>query len=175
MKDVKLAVSLFGLLFFSCSDSRVKYAIKWTEEIKAKIIEDSGKAPDSTFIENPHPGLNIISTFKNGALLKSIRINPETKDTLGTIYYSTDQNFILGRELCPLLKDHYVEVIFYKKMTLGEHTFYYCNGKIKKQGLNIHGLVGVWKEYDQQGKLVKITDYGNIEKLDTLKEIKYYR
>jgi hypothetical protein len=96
-------------------------------------------------------------------------------DTLWITSFSKDQNFALARELCPLLKDQYVEVILFKKMTLGKHTFYYCDGKIKKQGFNIHGYVGKWKEYDHEGNVTNEIDYGNEDKLDTLKTIRYYR
>ncbi|MDQ6609914.1 MAG: hypothetical protein M3Y85_08850 [Bacteroidota bacterium] len=55
------------------------------------------------------------------------------------------------------------------------HEFYYCNGKLKKSGLNLHGHGGEWKEYDEKGNLIKTTDYGNTKGLDTLKQIKFYR
>jgi hypothetical protein len=162
-------------LLYSCTDSRTKFATEWTKDIRAKILEDSGKQPDSTHVENKRADFNIVTTFKDHSPLRSVGINPTSGDTLWIASFSKDQEFTLARELCPLLKDEYVEVILYKKMTLGEHTFYYCNGKIKKQGFNIHGYVGKWKEYDPYGYVSKETDYGNEDKLDTLKTIKYYR
>jgi hypothetical protein len=162
-------------LLCSCSDSRTEFASKWTRDIKAKILEDSGKQPDSTQVENRREDFKIVTIFKNAVRLKQFGINPITNDTLWITSSSKDQAFALERELCPLLKDEYVEVILYKKVTLGQHTFYYCNGKIKKQGFNIHGYVGTWKEYDNEGNLTNKIDYGNEDKLDTLKAIRYYR
>ena len=47
--------------------------------------------------------------------------------------------------------------------------------KIKEQGFRFQGDVGVWKEWDETGKIIKETDNGHTEKLDQLREIKYYR
>lgn len=139
-------------------------------------MEDAGRQPDSSHMDTSRPNIRVYSYYKDGSLLRSIGIDPATNDTFYITSFSADQNFILGRELCPLLKDHYVEVILYKgKMTLGEHTSYYCNGKIKSQGMNISGLVGKWTEYDEAGRVWREKDHGNLEKLDTLRKIKYYR
>ena len=156
----------------SCKESLTDYATKWTQDIKAKIIEDSNKKSDSTAYDSVRHGMAL---FSKGVRLKSFGISPETKDTLTSSFYSPDQNFKLVRELCPLLNDEWVEVIAYKDSIVGLHEFYYCNGKIKQRGFNVNGKIGVWTEYNAQGNIVKETDNGNIDRLEKLKAIKYYR
>jgi antitoxin component YwqK of YwqJK toxin-antitoxin module len=53
------------------------------------------------------------------------------------------------------------------------HKFFYCNGKIKMQGLEYEGRVGIWTTYDNYGNIIEKTDYGNVKRLVKLKELKY--
>jgi hypothetical protein len=169
---------VLNFLFISCTNDKkreINYAIKWTKDIKAKILEDASIKPDSASTQMIDSSSEVITTYKNKIRLKRVDVNPITGAVLSTSFYSKDQSFVLAKEFCALLKDQYVEVILYHQMTLGLHEFYYCNGKIKKRGLNIRGYVGEWKEYDENGDLIKATNYENINALDTLKRIKFYR
>jgi hypothetical protein len=83
-----------------------------------------------------------VTCYRDNVRLQNITIDSATRETLSKASFSSDQNFILAQEFCPLLKDQYVEVILFKGQTMGEHTFYYFNGKIKRQGININGYVG---------------------------------
>lgn len=58
---------------------------------------------------------------------------------------------------------------------MGLSEFRYCNGKLKLQGFRVDGDVGTWKEWNENGKLIKETEFGGTEKLNELKTIKYYR
>lgn len=162
-------------VFYSCGDSRTDFAYKWTKDIKGKILEDSGQEPDSVHVENKRPDYSYVTTYRNNIRLKSFGIDPITNDTFSVAAYSKDQQFIFGTELCPLLNNEYVEVILYRRMTLGVHSVFYCAGVLKEQGFNISGKVGKWTKYDQNRKVIKVTNHGNEGKLDTLRMIKYYR
>jgi hypothetical protein len=175
MKGRKLLFLVLIFSFFSCTDSRIRYATEWTKEIKSKILEDANRQADSTLIDYPNPDVQEVSYIRKGRFLKKIKKRSKAQDTLSIIYFSDDQNFILAKEPCPLLTDEYVEVILYKRMTLGLHEFFYCNGKPKRSGFNIQGYVGKWKEYSQEGNVIREIDYDNLGKLDTLRKIKYYR
>ena len=75
------------------------------------------------------------------------------------------------RELWPLEKDFYVEAIGFGNSgkhhsLIGLHQFNYCNENLMRRGFKYNGQVGVWEEYDRSGKLLKRTDYGNMDKLD---------
>ena len=76
--------------------------------------------------------------------------------------------------MCPVV-DRSFEGIRYQGGHIGLAEFRYCDGKIKESGFRFNGNVGVWQEYNTTGKVVKETDHGNIDRLEKLKDIKYYR
>ena len=78
------------------------------------------------------------------------------------------------KELCPG-NDRSFEGIRYKGRHLGLAEFRFCDGKLKEQGYRFNGNVGIWKEWDANGKIIKQTDYGNAEKLEQLRSIAYDR
>lgn len=167
------------LILHSCKTSLTDHAIDWSISIKGKIIEDASQQPDSTFFDSTNANLTL---FKGDQKLKYYHFNPKfdnnglvlSLDTTLSIFYSADQNFELVRELCPVV-DRSFEGIRYKGGHIGLAEFRYCNGKIKERGFRINGNVGIWKEYDTNGKIIKETNYGNIDKLEKLKTIKYNR
>jgi hypothetical protein len=76
--------------------------------------------------------------------------------------------------LCPGVEPSF-EGIRYKGKHLGLAEFRFCDGKLKEQGYRYDGDVGVWKEWDENGNVIKETDHGHTERLDELRNIKYYR
>jgi antitoxin component YwqK of YwqJK toxin-antitoxin module len=172
---LKYHLPVFILLFYSCSNDGEEFAAKWTNDIKRKIMEDAGQPSDSVSKTVMNDSIQRVALYQNHFLLKDIRINIKTADTLSIGFYSKDQNFILGREYCSLLQNQSVELILYKNLTVGLHEFFHCNGKLKKSGLNVGGYIGIWREFDEFGNEIKEVNYGKLEKADTLKKIKYYR
>jgi hypothetical protein len=155
------------------------YAADWSKNIKTQIIEDASQQPDKTVFDSSSYRVTL---YKGENKLKFFHLKPKfsddgqllSLDTAVSIFYSTDQNFELVRELCPVA-DRSSEGIRHKGEFLGLAESRYCNGNIKERGFSLNGFVGVWKEYDSNGKVTKETDYGNIDRLENLKNIKYYR
>jgi hypothetical protein len=181
---MKCIVGIISLVYFltlqSCRPSLGDYAIEWSKDTKQKIIEDASRYPDSTFFDTTE---NHLTLFKGGKKLKvywlRLRYNNDEKkssfDTVVSIFYSTDQNFELVRELCPAV-DRNFEGIKYKNYFLGLTLLTYCDGKTKEKGFRYNDRpVGVWTTYDEDGNKLKEVDNGNVEDLENLYNIKYAR
>ncbi len=158
--------------------SPTEYATDWSNDIKQKIKDDANQQPDKTIFDST---VYNVTLYKNEKKIKFYHLNPKINkqgqlqlDTALSIFYSGDQNFELVRELCPV-SDRSFEGIRYKGKHLGLAEFNYCDGKLKERGFRFNGDVGVWKEYDTDGKVLKETDHGNVDRLEKLKDIKYYR
>ena len=160
--------------FFSCKQSSTDYALKWSNDIKTKILEDVSLPADSTGIDTSKSNLKEVTFYHKGIRTKVFSIRKLKKDTILSIFYSKDQNFEIIRELCPAI-DRSFEGIRYKGKHLGIAEFRFCNGKLKEQGFRLDGNVGVWREWDENGKIIEETDNGHTERLDELRNIKYYR
>jgi antitoxin component YwqK of YwqJK toxin-antitoxin module len=174
-----IIIAFFSLAFQSCKTSLTDYATDWSNNIKTKIIEDVNQQPDKIVFDSSSYNVTL---YKEGKKLKFYHLNPKfsdngqllSLDTAVSIFYSTDQNFELVRELCKV-NDRSFEGIRYKGNHLGLAEFRYCNGKLKESGFRFNGEVGIWKEYDTIGKVIKETDQGDFSRLEKLKDIKYYR
>ncbi len=176
-----LTFFVFTILnFTSCNSAESeeeKYeniGIKWTKDIKAKITEDASLQADSIYIDTVEIEIKTVTLFHQGVRTKSFRIEKSTGDTGLSIYYSKDQNFEIVRELCPTVVRSF-EGIRYKGNHLGMAEFRFCNGKLSTNGLRFDGDIGTWKEWDEQGKIIEASEYGNIERVVELEKIKYYR
>jgi hypothetical protein len=169
-----LSICLTVFFLNSCNESSTDFALKWSTDIKSKIFEDIKSPVDSVSVDSSRQNFKEISLYSNGVRTKLYGIRLSTGDTLLSIFYSKDQNFEIVRELCPGIERNF-EGIRYKGKHLGLAEFTYCDGKLKEQGYRYEGDVGVWKEWDEQGNLTKEHDYGNTDKLENLKTIKYYR
>ncbi|MBS1669155.1 MAG: hypothetical protein JST58_17400 [Bacteroidetes bacterium] len=176
-KTIIIFLSLFA--FHSCKSSLTNYASEWTINIKQKIIEDANQLPDKKVFDSTAYNVTL---YKGEKKLKFYHLNPKfnksrqllSLDTAVSIFFSTDQNFELVRELCPVVSRSF-EGIRYKGAHIGFAEFKYCDGKIKESGFRFNGDIGIWKKYDTDGNVINERDYGNIERLEKLKNIKYYR
>ena len=169
-----LFFALTTICFLGCKQSSTDYALKWSADIKTKIFEDINVSVDSTSIDTSKSNLNELTFYHKGVRTKYFGIRKSTKDTVLSIFFSKDQNFEIVRELCPAIERSF-EGIRYKGKHLGLAEFRFCDRKLKEQGYRLDGNVGIWKEWDENGKIIKETDNGNTEKLDELRNIKYYR
>ncbi|MBS0645347.1 MAG: hypothetical protein JSR97_01980 [Verrucomicrobia bacterium] len=169
-----IILTLTTFLFLSCKESYTDYALTWSTDIKSKILEDINIPVDSTSINTSNPNLEEITLYSKGIRTKLYGISKTSGDTLLSIFYSKDQNFEIVRELCPGIERSF-EGITYKGKHLGLVELRFCDGKLKEQGYRLNGNVGVWTEWDENGKVIKETDNGHTEKLDELRTIKYYR
>jgi|JI7StandDraft_1071085.scaffolds.fasta_scaffold338747_2 hypothetical protein len=176
------------MTFFSCHNKQknynqnpvTEYAKQWTQNIKQKIIEDANQQEDKVVYDTTRR--LEVTLYKADKKLKTYLFTPsrDTKgkltltDTIVTFFYSTDQNFKLVKEHCPN-SSRIFEGITYNDNHLGVFELKYCDGKTKEIGYRFNGNVGVWLEFDRNNNVIKDTDYGNIESLEELKNIKYYR
>lgn len=168
----------------SCKQSPTDFASKWTRDIKEKIIEDASQEPDRTFVDSLHHELTL---FKNNKKLKQYyfaergdqdeNLKSRIYDTAMIVFFSTDQNFqLIKQPLIPKAERSY-EGVAYKGDRFGEVEFNYRKDKVKEIGFHFKNLnVGTWVKYDSTGlQEIKKIDNGNAEKLEKLKEMKYYR
>jgi hypothetical protein len=170
------------LLLQACKQSPTDFATKWTKEMKEKIIEDASQQSDSTFTDTVHHELTILKGNKKlkqfyFAARKDQNENEKIKyDTGMIVLFSTDQNFQYIRQ--PLIPDvdRSYEGVAYKGNRFGAAEYIYRKDKIRETAFHIKNLnVGTWIRYDSTGKKIDETDNGNAEKLEQLKEMKYYR
>jgi hypothetical protein len=164
---------LIVLTVAGCSQSSTDYAYKWSMNIKSKILEDVSVAADSIRIDTLR-GMKEVTLYYKDTRTKYFRILPQG-DTIVSIFYSMDENFEIVRELCTGNNRRSFEGIRYKGQHVGLAEFRFCDGKLKEQGYRFNGNAGVWKQWDENGKVVQETDYGRTDQLKKLKTIRYYR
>jgi len=183
MRYLIITISFFPLLAVqSCKQSSTDLASKWTKDIKTKIIEDASQEPDSTFADTVHHELTLLKGNKKlkqyyFAARKDQNENEKTKyDTGMIVLFSTDQNFQYIRQ--PLIPDvdRSYEGVAYKGNRFGIAEYIYRKDKVRETAYHFKNLnVGTWIRYDSTGKKLDETDNGNSEKLEQLKDIKFYR
>ena len=168
----------------SCKQSPTDFATTWTKDIKAKIIEDASLQPDRTFVDSVHHELTL---FKNDKKLKQFYFaargddqNDSSKDiiydTAMIVFFSTDQNFQLIRQPLIPKADRSYEGVAYHNDRYGLVEYNYRKDHVKEIGFHFKNLnVGTWIKYDSTGKPGVPIDNGNAEKLEKLKDMKYYR
>jgi|KBSSwiStaDraftv2_1062776.scaffolds.fasta_scaffold56239_3 hypothetical protein len=167
---------------FSCQTSPTNFGTKWTSDIKEKIIADANQQYDRTIFDSIYYYLTL---YKGDTKLKYFKLRPKfdttngkilSVDTIVSIFFSTDQKFELVRELCPADERSFEGLKYSDVGHLGLAEFRFCNGKIKERGFRFGNKeVGVWTKYDSTGKVLEHKDYGNIDLLYKLQDIKYYR
>ena len=156
--------------FLSCQRHEIKDPLEWSKNIKQHILADVDVPVDRTSADTTSMNSVRLTLFHNGTRIKQFVIR--NGDTLASFFYSQNQNFELVRELCPGISRSF-EGIKYKGKPYGLVEFRYCDGKLKEQGFRFEGNVGIWKEWDSTGKLIKERDYGNGNRLSELRRISY--
>ena len=169
MKNI-LTFIFLTVFISSCRQSTTDYALQWSTEIKNKIYEDMNVAIDSVRIDTSQANFKFITYFHKQTPIKEY--NFHNGDSIGSCFFSPNQDFDIVRELCPGNKRTF-EAIRYKGKHVGLVEFRFCDGKLKEQGYRYGDNVGIWKEWDSSGKLIKQTEYGNADQLRNLKTIKY--
>jgi hypothetical protein len=175
-KRMKIAIisALTLLTILSCKETPTDLAKKWSNDIKVKILEDANIPVDSVAIDTNKPNIKYVTFFNKRIRTKDFGIRKSDGDTLIAIHYSKDQKFAIVKELCPGISRSF-EGIKYRERYLGITELRFCDGKLKELGYNFNGKVGVWTEWNENGEIVKQTDYGLLERLKDLDRIKYYR
>lgn len=167
-----LLLTLVAFTILSCKESSTDLAIRWSDDIKIKIIEDVNIPVDSITIDSGKANIKYLTLFSNGIKTKNFGIRKSDLDTIVSIFYSKDQKFELVRELCSGISRSF-EGIKYEGRYLGVTELKFCDGKLKERGYNFNGKIGVWTEWDEDGKVIKETDYGLLSRLNDLNRIQY--
>jgi hypothetical protein len=179
---VFIIIFFCSAVLFSCKSSPTDFATKWTNEIKEKIIADANQQYDRTTFDSTYSYLTL---YKGDTKLKHFLLRPKfdttngkiiSVDTLASIFYSTDQKFELVRELCPAIERSFEGVNYKGTGSVGLTEFRFCDGRIKESGFRYgYKPVGIWTTYDSTGKVIEAKNNGNVDVLNKLRDIKYYR
>jgi hypothetical protein len=176
--------SCFILATPSCKqeNSSVKFAKKWTAELKEKILKESDQVPDKTTVDSTK---RIITLYKNNLKLKQYYfadrehegdgpIGPTIYDTVLIVYFSKGQDYQFVINPCVNKVSRRYETVAYKNNSFGMVEYTDCGGDNKEIGFHYNNdNVGPWIKYDLDGKEIERFDAGNVEKLEKLKEMKY--
>lgn len=166
-----LTLLILGLSLTRCANSnRITVSDKWYKNTKAEILKQSNLKPDSitlTFNEDSSYKKEHYFSVGHEFLLKGYN-----NDILRLeIHYSNNGDFELRREICEN-GNYAFEGIVYKSSFYGLSTWYYCDKSIDHQGIRYNSQkIGVWKKFDEKGKLTEEIDYKNFEKLDSMPAI----
>lgn len=180
-KIICIAGFIFSLMQ-SCKTSSTDACIKWTQNIKEKILQDASAKPDRSEFDSVHLQWTF---FKADKKLKQISLAPRKDqpegektiyDTAMIVYYSADQNFQFIQQPCIFAAERSYEGVTYKFNRYGYAVFNYCNRKIKETGFYNNNLnVGVWSK-DSAGAVVSQKDFGGLDALEkTMTDLKYSR
>lgn len=176
-----------GLLLFgaySCKEQikPTDFAKKWTTDIKKKILEDASAIADSTKNDSVH---HEVTTFKNGKKLKQIFLAQRENqseleaikyDTGMIVYYSSDQNFQFVQQPCIPGAERSYEGVAYKGDRYGMAEYIYCKKDLREIIFHYDNLnVGSLTKYKKDGTLQEELKLGNDEKLEKLRDLKFYR
>lgn len=160
-------------LFVSCEQGpSLENGVEWSQDIKDSILRDAMITTDSIVEVRKNDSLLSLSFFSKSILRRRYVVNSVTGDTLSKTFFSINQDFVLGIETCRLSGDS-LEAIVYANGLVGLNQTFYCNGKLRKSGLMLEGKFGVWKEFDENGELIKEENFGRVEQLSKLLKIKY--
>jgi hypothetical protein len=161
-----------GVLLIRCSSNDSKSSSdKWSADTKAEILRQSDLRSDSTSFT-----FNEDSTFKDEHFFfgghKFLSKGYKKGVLLSETRYSKDTNFELRREICDNGNFSF-EGIVYKDHFYGLSTWRQCNGQLDHQGIRYNGeKIGVWRKWNETGKLIEEEDYDNVSKLDSMPSIR---
>ncbi|MFN8313938.1 MAG: hypothetical protein U0289_14120 [Cyclobacteriaceae bacterium] len=132
----------------------------WFEKTKATILRQSKMNADSVGQELSDDLVRRTEmSYREGHLyLKKIY---RQNILVQVAYFDQSGEFELRRELCPNGKFRF-EGIFVKGEAFGICTWFFCTGKTEKQGVRYRGKdVGIWKFYDENGRVTEEVDFEN--------------
>lgn len=163
---------------YSCNSSSNAKVTDWTNKIKSSIIEDANQPYDQIILDTSRSELTYL---RNNKKLRYYYLRPRHEqgiiagfDTAASIFCSTNQTFELVKEHCPIAERSF-EGIRYNGYWVGVLEYRYCDGKPKNIHFSYNEKFGIESEYDSTGNLIKEITHGNLERLEKLLEIKYYR
>jgi antitoxin component YwqK of YwqJK toxin-antitoxin module len=132
----------------------------WFEKTKATILRQSKMNADSVGQQLSDDLVRRTEmSYREGHLyLKKIY---RQNILVQVAYFDQSGEFELRRELCPNGKSRF-EGIYVRAEAYGICTWYFCSGKIEKQGVRYRGKdVGIWKFYDENGRVTEEVDFEN--------------
>lgn len=143
----------------------------WFEKTKAVILRQSKMNADSVGQQLSDDLVRRTElSYREGHLyLKKIY---RQNILVQVAYFDQSGEFELRRELCPNGKSRF-EGIFVKGEAFGICTWFFCTGKTEKQGVRYRGKdVGIWKFYDENGRVTEEVDFENQQLVGEMPVIK---
>lgn len=143
----------------------------WFEKTKAAVLRQSKMNADSVGQQTSDDLVRRTElSYREGHLFlkKTFRQNILVQ----VAFFDQSGDFELRRELCPNGKSRF-EGIYVKGEAYGICTWNFCSGKIEKQGVRIGQKdVGIWKYYDEGGRLTEEVNFENLELAATMPQIR---
>ena len=183
-KNLGIWVALLCVLAVqSCKQSPEEYGKKWTADLKAKIMKESGLVPDSRTVDSTR---RIITYSRNNVRLRAVYYAPrETEsdkpgqpriiDSTLFVYYSTSQlyQFVVTPCVGPAGTRSY-ETVAMNGASFGWVEYVDCSTKVKEVGFHHNNdNIGTWIKYDADGNEIQRVEAGNEEKLEIFKTLKF--
>lgn len=148
------ALFIIGTIVNSCT--KMVSTEQWYSDTKAEILKQSQIKPDS--IRTIHES---VITKELGYFGKRLvhEVWFKNKVPIYESYHSKDGGFELCREICENGIFCFEGIVADGYFT-GLSTWRYCNGQLRRQGVRYRSHeIGIWKEWNEEGKLIKVTDY----------------
>jgi antitoxin component YwqK of YwqJK toxin-antitoxin module len=175
-----IRVSFITIILYALNgcvtDDKYRALELWAQNTKETILKQSDFKPDSTSQETK-VYYNIDSTrviqrdVYTHYYLKGHELYYKVDADNGwraEVFFSIDGKFSFGREICengqPATED-----FTYLDNPVGPSTEYHCNGKMKAQYIYYNGeWIGISRQWNEDGKLLKEQDYENLHLIDSL-------
>jgi hypothetical protein len=172
-KTFILCISFLSLILQTGCNKKHIDSQEWYNDTKAEILKQANLNADSiTYTFDKDSIWFHAHLFSKGHLFRDSSRKRGDWQGGADSYYSTNGEFIFGREICP--NDTILsEGIVYKGACYGLSTWWaYCDKrKLMEQGIRYNGeKIGIWKYWDYDGTMTT-KDYGNIDKLDSMPSI----
>ncbi len=143
----------------------------WFEKTRAAILRQSKMNADSVGQQTSDDLVRRTElSYREGHLfLKKVY---RQNILVQVAFFDQSGEFELRRELCPNGKSRF-EGIYVKGEAYGICTWYFCSGKIEKQGVRFRNKdIGIWKFYDEGGRLTEEADFENAKLADVMPDVK---
>lgn len=145
--------------------------IKWFDQTKNEILNQSNLTADSTFVTLSDDSVitwthNLFKGqefSKEGKIKEKLRIKS---------YFSKSADFELRQEICDNGLVAF-EGILFKDKFYGLSKWKDCQDRIQMEGIRFEDeKVGIWKIYNDKGQVNEETDYGHYKSVDLFPKIK---
>lgn len=155
----------------ACKNSLQQQALERSVRVREQISRNADQDFSSKRSFRFTDSTSSLSFEKRGDLLKNIILNFKTGDTVAVFSFGPKMKLANVKLFCSYSRDSGELFTAKDSVKMGLHEIFYCNGRLRRKGLEYGGPVGIWEEFDTGGSLIKKTDYGQPEKLKLLSHL----